>query len=98
MTGTPDIDQLLSAPLPGVPDDEFSARIASRIAAQERVYAFIELGAVLGFLTIVALYLPVGAFIGPVTQMSVYLASSLPFAAACAALVLTYEAIRAIPD
>ena len=98
MTTKPDLDSLLAAPLDPVGDHGFSRAVLAKIAARDRAWMGIEIGVAVGaFATIVA-FTPAAAIAAPIEKVAVDLSTSLPFAAACAALALTFVSLRWFAD
>ena len=54
------LEELLSQPLPPVPDDGFSARVMSRVAAEQRLRQWAAVAAVAACAGFVMLFLPLG--------------------------------------
>lgn len=98
MPNTPDIDQALSTPLKPVDNDGFAERVTAQIAWRERGTMAIELVAIFALAVVVALFVPLAGLLGPVTTVAMELGLSLPFAVACAALVLSQSVARLVSD
>jgi hypothetical protein len=93
-----DLDALLSAPLSPVNDNGFSNAVTAKIAAQERTWAGLEIGAAVVVLASIVIFTPAAAIVGPLEKIATDLGSSVPFAIACAALVLTQAGLRLLAD
>jgi len=98
MPNTPDIDKFLSTPLRPVDNNGFAERVAAQIAWRERGMMAIELVALFALAAVVALFVPLAGLLGPITTVAVELGLSLPFAVACAALVLSQSVVRLVSD
>jgi hypothetical protein len=98
MANTPDIDMILSTPLAPVDNNGFAERVVAEIAWRERSTMAIEPVAIFALAVVVALFIPLAGLFGPITTLAVELGLSLPFAAACAALVLSQSVVRMVSD
>lgn len=86
---TNELDILLSNPLPEIADRGFSARVVNRITAEHLRRARVEATvAVVGVVAVLAI-LPFTDFGAAITQTTGMIGTSVPVAAALAALVLS---------
>jgi hypothetical protein len=98
MTTDRELDALLSAPLSPVNDNGFSKAVTAKITARERTWTGLEIGAAVVVLASIVAFTPAAAIIGPLDKLATDLGSSVPFAIACAALVLTFASLRWLAD
>jgi hypothetical protein len=89
MSATNRLDDLLSAPLPALPDAGFSARVLARIARREWLASLFRSAVFLAGGLGVLLLIPASAIERAMAVLSSGPAASLPFALAAAAIVLT---------
>ena len=83
------LDDLLSAPLPALPDAGFSASVVARIAWREWILSLVRTAAFLGCCLALLLLIPPSAIERAMAMLSSGPAASLPLALAAAAIVLT---------
>ena len=98
MTTDRDLDTLLGAPLSPVNDNGFTNAVTAKITVRERTWAGLEISAALVVLVSIVAFTPAGAIAGPLEKLGLDLGTSLPFAIACAALVLTQAGARLLAD
>jgi hypothetical protein len=98
MTTDRELDALLSAPLSPVNDNGFTNAVTARITAPDRTWAGLEIGAAAVVLVSIVVFTPAAAIVGPLEKFAIDLGGSLPFAIACAALVLTQAGARLLAD
>jgi preprotein translocase subunit SecY len=88
------LDEMLSQPLPEVPDNGFSARVIVRVKREERVKAVAIVIAAVAAVTLLCLLVPMPAFTATI-GVAVLKFGMSPFAAlAAGTLVLTFLADR----
>lgn len=84
------LDEMLSQPLPDVPDNGFTARVITRVKAEERRRAAaIMIATVIG-VTILCLLIPLPVFTAAIGLAMFQLGTSPMIGWAAAALVLTF--------
>ena len=93
-----DLDRLLSRPLADMNDDGFSRIVLRKILARERRDGWIEMGAGLSAVAILAALVPAHVFQTPLETVGNTLANSSALAIGCAVLALAYSAYRLIED
>jgi len=90
------LDELLSQPLPDVPDNGFTARVLTRVKAEERRRAVaIMIATVIG-VTILCLLIPLPVFTAAIGLTVFQLGTSPLVGWAAAALVLTFVIDRVL--
>jgi hypothetical protein len=92
------LDAMLAAPLPAVADNGFSQRIASRAAAMERRYWALDAAIVLAVLAFVFAFVPLTGVLRTLEVLAFGIATSVPLAIACAALVLSQSVARFLSE
>ena len=98
MTTESELDALLAAPLEPVADNGFSSKVEAMAAVQRRDFVLLELGAVVAALALIVFFVPAARFAAPFETVALQLGLSLPFAIACAAIVLSHATLRLLPD
>lgn len=84
------LDEMLSQPLPEVPDNGFSDRVVARAKAEERrKWIEIVLISVIGAV-VACLLLPIRAIVGDIAASMILLGSSSAFAIGVAVLAATF--------
>ena len=84
------LDEMLSQPLPDVPDNGFSARVMARVEQQER-YKLVQIILISGVAAALAsLLLPIRAMVGDFAAGLIVMSNSASFAIAAAVIALTF--------
>lgn len=86
---TNELDALLSDPLPEIADRGFLARVVNRIAAEHIRRNRVEADVAIAGVVAVLAFLPFTYFGGLITQATGAMGTSVPLAAALAAIVLS---------
>jgi hypothetical protein len=92
------LDEMLSQPLPDVPDDGFSARVIVRVKAEERRKNIAIVVAGVTSAVLICLLLPLHAIIGDLAASLIQIATSPMIGLATAACVLTFLIDRILTD
>jgi len=98
MTTKPDLDALLAAPLEPVADNGFSSKVDAKTTMRGQGFAWFELGGAIVVLALIALFAPAARIATPFVTVALELGLSLPFAIACAALVVSHATLRLMAD
>ena len=98
MTNDAELDALLTRSLPPVADDGFARRVLAEILAAERKRMWIETGAMVGAVAVLAALVPAAGVLNVLERASGQVATSLPVAAGCLVLLVTVSAMRAWAD
>lgn len=84
------LDEMLSQPLPDVPDDGFSARVMARVEKEER-YKLVQIILIsVVAAALASLLLPIRAMVGDLAAGVILMGSSPAFGIAAAVLALTF--------
>lgn len=89
---------LLSAPLEPVADDGFSDWLITKIVLRERSEIGLEAAVGVLVLCVVVTFVPLPALVALIGKLMVGMATSMPLAMACAALILSHYALRPASD
>jgi hypothetical protein len=85
-----DLDRLLAAPVPGISDDGFSARVTTRVRrTRGQKEWLLMLSPVLALLALVP-FLPLGEFTGAILSATPVIANSAAISLALGLLILTF--------
>ena len=84
------LDELLSEPLPDVPDNGFAARVIARVKAEERRRAAVIMIATVIGVTALCFFIPLSMFTAAIGVATFQLGTSPLVGWAAAALVLTF--------
>jgi hypothetical protein len=98
MTNDAELDALLTQSLPAIADEGFSRGVSAKIAGAERKKLWMEMGLSAVVVAILAMFVPTAGIMHLLLHASGDLATSLPFAAGCAALIVTISAMRVWAD
>jgi hypothetical protein len=84
------LDEMLSQPLPDVPDNGFSARVMARVEQQER-YKLVQIILIsVVAAALASLLLPIRAMVGDFAAGLIVMSNSASFAIAAAVIALTF--------